>query len=148
MYARKYDKTISSYPMHLFLQALQDDIITLDGNLGNITKTGIEFQERGDELLKATLASQLKDLRQRWDITTGKAKVQNAELKQALDKSQKVWDESDRLIGVMNEIQDRIPVFTAETTNELNGICDSFDALKKEIDRNAPKVSEFNLKGN
>lgn len=71
-------------------QALQDDIETLKTNVANIGTAARRFQSTGDAELKELVTAQLEDLNSRWESSVKKAVEQNASLKEALEKSQKV----------------------------------------------------------
>lgn len=76
--------------LHFVMQALQDDIVTLENNVANITTSGKQLMEEAEPELKGAITVQLDELTKRWALVTELAKAQNKSLKDALAKSQKV----------------------------------------------------------
>jgi hypothetical protein len=72
------------------MQALQDDVETLQPNVNNIESTSQKLLNNADPNFAAELQSQVEILIGKWKKVVEAAKDQNARLKDALEKSKTV----------------------------------------------------------
>lgn len=72
------------------MQALQDDVETLQPNVNNIESTSQKLLNNADPNFAAELQSQVEILIGKWKKVVEAAKDQNARLKDALEKSKMV----------------------------------------------------------
>lgn len=87
-YRDKYRKYIGVYIN--FMQALQDDVETLQPNVNNIESTSQKLLNNADPNFAAELQSQVEILVGKWKKVIEGAKEQNVRLKDALEKSKAV----------------------------------------------------------
>ncbi|XP_066986177.1 dystrophin, isoforms A/C/F/G/H-like isoform X39 [Macrobrachium rosenbergii] len=125
--------------------ALQDDIATLQNNFNNISTTGKQLLEEGNEELKTMVKSQLEELTARWDTVTEQARVQNKSLKEALAKSQKVHEDIEKLSTWLDDVEKRIPSsLTTDKEEELNSGIETFSQLRDEISKHSEDFRALN----
>ncbi|KAB7507982.1 Dystrophin [Armadillidium nasatum] len=125
--------------------ALQDDIETLKSNVISIGVTAQHFQSAGDLELKENVSSQLALLTDRWENAIAKAAQQNASLKDALQKSRKVWKEMEELNSWLDGTESEIPAISAiETTSELNTSLSLITKIKDNLDSKVDELEDLN----
>nr|XP_027238839.1 dystrophin-like isoform X4 [Penaeus vannamei] len=129
--------------------ALQDDIVTLENNVANITTSGKQLMEEAEPELKGAITVQLDELTKRWALVTELAKAQNKSLKDALAKSQKVHEDIQALNTWLDEMDQKVPAFAPiETSSELSAAIDMFNKLREEISEHSEEFRGVNNTGN
>lgn len=72
------------------LQALQDDVQTLQQNVKDIKTVAQKLIDNAEPAFAENLKSQVNELDEKWDKVVKDSKQQNTDLKEAYEKSKKV----------------------------------------------------------
>ena len=128
----------------MFLQALQEDVVTLEPSVTNVNYVVRMLSTKTADDLQCQLTGMIDDLNKTWHQVVSDSRLKNERLNEALDRTRQLKTMTDSLDYWLGDIEADIPAAAViNSTSELSVALRKLNSLKNRIELRAAEANSL-----